>query len=265
MTHEMKYIVQSNWKMYKNHQEALGWVRKLGSGSSSLSDAIELIVCVPFIHLRAVAEAAREYPAISVGAQNVHEEEMGAYTGEISAPMITDAGGQYCVVGHSERRTTFNEDDSLVSRKTQVLLKHGIHPIVCIGESIDQRNRGLTFNQIERQVITCFAGLSHTEMQNTVVLYEPIWSIGTGNNATPDQVQEAHRYVRKMLSRVFSPDTANATRIMYGGSVKVGNVKEMVECQDVDGVGVGSGSLNVQDFLEIARICSQSRRVRQME
>jgi len=256
-----RYIVQSNWKMYKNHREALEWIHGLGRASSELSPAIELIVCVPFIHLRSVAEAAREYPLISAGAQNAYWDEAGAYTGEISAPMIADAGGRYCVVGHSERRVYFGENDELVNRKTHVLLKHGIRPIVCIGESIRQREMGLTLNQIERQVITCFAGLSHQEMKDTVVLYEPIWSIGTGENATPRQAQEAHHFVREMLGRMFSPKTAGFTRIMYGGSVKHHNVTEMIQGEDIDGVGAGSGSLDIEEFLQIVRACWASKGV----
>ena len=259
MSNKKRTIIQSNWKMHKNHRGALEWIHGLGRASLELIDAIELIVCVPLIHLRSVAEAAREYPLVSVGAQNVHWEEEGAFTGEISAPMIADAGGLYCVVGHSERRQYFGENDGIVNRKIRVLLKHGISPIVCIGESIEQRKAGLTLNQIERQVITCFSRLSEEEMERTVVLYEPIWSIGTGKNATPEQAQKMHQFVRKMLGRVFSPKTAEAARIMYGGSVKVHNVGEMVKGEDVDGVGAGSGSLDIEEFLKIVRICAKSK------
>jgi triosephosphate isomerase (TIM) len=258
-----KYIVQSNWKMYKTHSEAIEWIETLGKASVGIAASIELIVCVPFIHLRAVSSAAQGFDKISIGTQNVHWKEAGAFTGETSAPMIADAGGRYCVVGHSERRNYFGESDELVNRKTRILLQHGIGPIVCIGESSQQREKGLTLDQVEQQVITCFAGLSPAEMQQTVVLYEPIWSIGTGNNATPEQAQEAHHFIREMLARVFSKETAETTRIIYGGSVKINNVTELIQGDDIDGVGAGSGSLNVNEFLKIVESCSQSNRVRQ--
>jgi len=259
MTVSKKFIVQSNWKMHKTHDEAVGWIETVCRQSSDISAAVELIACVPFIHLRAAAASAAGYEKISIGAQNAHWAETGAYTGETSARMIADAGGRYCVVGHSERRNYFGEDDEVVNRKTRVLLKHGISPIVCIGESIEQREKGLTQNQLERQVVTCFEGLSSEEMQRTVVLYEPIWAIGTGNNATAAQAQAAHRFIRKMIAGKFSEDVTRATRIMYGGSVKVHNTEELIEGKDVDGVGVGSGSLAAEDFLKIVRICSRAK------
>jgi len=256
MITEKKYIVQSNWKMHKTHSEAMDWIESLKKGASDLMERIELIICVPYVHLRAVSDATSHFSQISPGAQNVHWETSGAFTGEISAPMLADAGAQYCVVGHSERRDYFAENDEMVNCKSKLLLQSGINPIVCIGESIEQRNRALSFNQLERQVITCFEGLTEGEMHRTVVLYEPIWSIGTGNNATSQQAQEAHHFIRNMLERIFSKETAQATRIIYGGSVKTHNVEAIIKGEDIDGVGAGSGSLNIQDFLKIAISCS---------
>jgi triosephosphate isomerase len=171
--------------------------------------------------------------------------------------MIADAGASYCVVGHSERREYFCETDEMVNKKIRSLLENCIHPIVCIGESIEARRKGLTLNKLERQVMTCFEGLSDAQMQKTVILYEPIWSIGTGHTATPQQAQDAHAYIRLMLECVFSKETAEATRIAYGGSVKIHNVAELLAEKDIDGVGVGSGSLDVNDFIRIARIASE--------
>jgi triosephosphate isomerase len=256
MTPKKKFIVLSNWKMHKIHKEALDWIESLGKGASELTETLELVVCVPYVHLRAVSNAAKKFSQISPGAQNVNWETAGAFTGEISAPMLADAGAQYCVVGHPERRVYFAENDEMVNRKSKLLLQSGINPVVCIGESIEQRNRALTFNQIERQVITCLEGFTEGEMRRTVVLYEPIWSIGTGNNATPQQAQEAHQFIRNMLESIFSKETAQATRIMYGGSVKTHIVEAIIKGEDIDGVGAGSGSLNIQDFLKIARSCS---------
>ncbi len=253
------YIALSNWKMYKNHRESLEWIEALGRASLGFLEAVELIVCVPSVHLRATVEASKTFPLISIGAQNVHQKEEGAFTGEISAPMISDAGGRYCMVGHSERRQYFREGDELVNGKTRSLLDNGVSPIVCIGENSFQRESGLTHNQIERQLITCFAKVSEQEICRTVVLYEPIWAVGTGKIATIDQVEEAHHLVRDLLGRMFSPDIADMVRIIYGGSVKGNNVGDLLQVKDVDGMGIGSGSLKVEDFLEIAGICSESR------
>ena len=242
--------------MHKIHKEALDWIESLGKGASELTETLELIVCVPYVHLRAVSNAAKKFSQISPGGQNVHWETAGAFTGEISAPMLADAGARYCVVGHWERRDYFSENDELVNNKSKVLLQAGISPIVCMGESLEQRNRSLTFDQLKKQVTSCFAAFTEAEMKQSVVLYDPIWSIGTGNNATPQQAQEAHHFIRNMLERIFSKETAQATRIMYGGSIKTHNVEAIIKGEDIDGVGAGSGSLNIQDFLKIARSCS---------
>ena len=252
-----KVIVQSNWKMHKTHAEGIDWIEALKKIEPEVSPEIEMIPCVPLTQLRAIAQAAQSSSQIFIGVQNVYWETWGAYTGEISAPMIADAGASYCVVGHSERREYFCETDEMVNKKTRALLDAGIRPIVCIGESIEARRKGLTFNKLERQVMTCFKGLSDAQMQKTVILYEPIWSIGNGRTATAQQAQDAHAYIRLMLERVFSKETAEATRIAYGGSVKIHNVAELLAEKDIDGVGVGSGSLDVNDFIRIARISSE--------
>jgi triosephosphate isomerase len=215
-----------------------------------------MVPCVPLTLVRAIAQAAQSSSQISIGVQNVYWETWGAYTGEISAPMIADAGASYCVVGHSERRQYFCETDETVNKKIRSLFDTGIHPIVCIGESIEARRKGLTFNTLERQVITCFESLSDAQILKTVVLYEPIWSIGTGHTATPRQAQEAHASIRLTLERMFSKETAAATRIAYGGSVKTHNAAALLAEKDIDGVGVGSGSLDVNDFIRIVRIAS---------
>ncbi len=257
MGSDKKVIVQSNWKMHKTYAQGIDWIESLKKIEPEISPEIEMIPCVPLTLLRAIAQAAQSSSHIFIGVQNVYWEKWGAYTGEISAPMIADAGASYCVVGHSERREYFYETDEMVNKKIRALLEAGIRPIVCIGESIAERKRGLTMNKLERQVITCFEGLSDAHMQETVILYEPIWSIGTGHTATPQQAQDAHAYIRLMLERVFSRQTAEATRIAYGGSVKTHNVAELIAEKDIDGVGVGSGSLDVNDFIRIAQISSE--------
>ena len=254
---EKKIIVQSNWKMHKTYAEGIDWIEALKKIEPEVSPEIEMIPCVPLTLLRAIARAVQSSSKVFIGTQNVFWETWGAYTGEISVPMIADAGASYCVVGHSERRAYFHVTDEMVNKKTRALLETGIRPIVCIGESIEERDRGLTLKKLERQVITCFKGLSDAQMQKTVILYEPVWSIGNGRTATAQQAQDAHAYIRLMLERVFSKETAEATRIAYGGSVKINNVAELLAEKDIDGVGVGSGSLDVNDFIRIARISSE--------
>ena len=254
---DKKIIVQSNWKMHKTHAEGIDWIGALKKIEPEVSPEIEMIACVPLTLLGAIAQAAQSSSKIFIGAQNIYWNTWGAYTGEISAPMIADAGANYCVVGHSERREYFCETDEMVNKKNQALLDAGIRPIVCIGESIEERQKGLTFNKLERQVMTCFEGLSDAQMQETVILYEPVWSIGTGHTATAQQAQDAHAFIRLMLERVFSKETAGSSRIAYGGSVKTHNAAELLAEKDIDGVGVGSGSLDVNDFIRIARLSSE--------
>jgi triosephosphate isomerase len=259
MAMNKKFIVECNWKMYKTHNEAIEYIKALKQAEHTLEhtlqDMVELVVCVPFTVLHAVSQEAAGSAMISPGAQNSHWLNSGAYTGEISPPMIADAGGRYCVVGHSERRRDFGEIDEMVNRKARALLKAGIRPIVCIGEKIEERERGLTLNTLERQLVTCFESFSPQEIENTVVLYEPVWAIGTGERATPRQAGEAQHYIRQWLEQRFSKETAMTTRIIYGGSVNTGNVAAMLAISDLDGVGVGSASLDVHTFLNIAEIC----------
>jgi triosephosphate isomerase len=259
MSTRSKIIVQSNWKMYKTHAEALAWVEALGAAAPAFGGRLELIVSVPCVHLRALSRVAAGFADIASGAQNVHSEDFGAFTGEISAPMLADAGARYCVIGHSERRSYCGETDEAVNRKVRALLRHGIVPIVCIGEDSRDRDRGLTLNRLDRQIRICFEGLSDEDLRRVVVEYEPIWAIGTGRNASPEQAAEAHRFIRANLAERFSPETAAGTRIFYGGSVKPHNAAALLSSPDIDGVGAGSASLEVEGFIAIARACAAAR------
>ena len=251
------FIVLANWKMHKTLGQGVDYVKALSQGVQQLDGPLEIILCVPFTLLAAAARAAQG-SMISVGAQDVHDQDWGAYTGEVSSPMLADAGGSYCMVGHSERRKYFCESDEMVNRKAKALLRAGLVPIVCIGETIDERERGLTLNKLEKQAVVCFDGLTAQEMERTVVLYEPIWAIGTGKIATTEQAEEAHQYIRQRMEKRFSKETARRTRIVYGGSVKWNNVSAILEAKDIDGVGVGSDSLDVQNFLKIIESCSRA-------
>jgi triosephosphate isomerase (TIM) len=258
MASEKRFIVQSNWKMNKTFEDGLAYLSAIRSAESRFFGSVELVLCVPFTLLRTLADAAAGISCVSMGAQNVHWEEKGAYTGEISAPMLKEAGARYCVVGHSERRDSFADTDERVQWKAKACLKQGITPIVCIGESLQERKRGQTLAKLEYQFLTCFEGFVSQDLENTVIEYEPIWAIGSGRVATPQQAGEAHQFIREMIKKYHSEETALKTRIIYGGSVKVKNVLEMSEAKDTDGVGVGSDSWDVQNFIKLAEICAQS-------
>jgi len=252
-----RFVVQCNWKMHKTLRQAIDYITVLEKGCAQIDDSIEIIVCVPYTVLTTVEKEVKGSKHISVGAQNVHEQDWGSYTGEVSAPMLADAGCQYCMVGHSERRQYSSETDELVNLKIRTLHRAGISPLVLIGETLEEREKGLTLNKIERQVVLCFDGLSQQEMINTMVFYQPVWAIGTGNVARPQQAEEAHQFIRQMLEKLFSKETAAATRVVYGGSVDLSNVSAMLRGRGIDGVGVGAASLDVHNFFKIIRYCSQ--------
>ena len=253
-----RFIVQSNWKMNKTFEDGLAYLSALRSAESKFLGVAELVLCVSHTLLKTLADAAKGISCVSMGAQNVHWEDKGAFTGEISAPMLKEAGVRYCVVGHSERRDAFADTDERVQRKAKACLKQGISPIVCIGESMQERKRGQTLAKLEYQFLTCFEGFTPQDLENTVIEYEPIWAIGSGLVATPEQAGEAHQFIRDLIRKYHSAETASKTRIIYGGSVKVKNVLEMAEARDTDGVGVGSESWDVQKFIELAEICAQT-------
>lgn len=253
-----RFIVLSNWKMNKTHAEGTAFIRAVRDARPGPPDRMEVILCVPFTLLKAVSDEARDSGLISVGAQDVYWEAQGAYTGEISAPMLADAGARYGMVGHSERRALFAETDEIAAKKAGALLKAGIIPIVCLGESLEERKRGLTFNRLEYQFMTCFEALSREDMARTVILYEPLWAIGTGRHATPREAGEAHGFIRQMVVRLHSERTAARTRIVYGGSVDAGHAAALCASKDTDGLGVGSASWDVRNFVRILETCARA-------
>ena len=257
VTKANRFVILANWKMHKTLSDGVEYVRHICRRFERSTDPIEIILCVPFTMLAALSREVKG-ASISMGAQDVHDQDWGAFTGEVSAPMLADMGAKYCMVGHSERRKYFSETDEVVNAKAHALHRAGIAPIVCIGENIDERKRGLTLNKLERQAVICFDGFSPQEMGRTVILYEPIWAIGTGNIATAEQAEEAHEFIRHMLERLFSKETVSTTRIVYGGSVKHGNVSDMLKVKDIDGVGAGSDSLDVGNFIEIVERCIEA-------
>ena len=243
-----KPLVAGNWKMHRTGPEALELIQQLRNGYTP--GRAEVMVAPPFTALEAVSRAL-ETSGIALGAQNVHWEAQGAFTGEISAGMLKALGCAYVIVGHSERRQLFGETDSWVSKKARAVLHTGMRPLVCIGETLAERDSGRTLEVCSNQLQGSLAGVAVEEMTHVVLAYEPVWAIGTGRNATPAQAQEVHAHVREQLVRLFGRPVGESLRILYGGSVKADNAAELLGQADVDGALVGGASLKAQEFLAI--------------
>jgi triosephosphate isomerase (TIM) len=244
-------FVCGNWKMHKLVAEAVQLVTDVQAALGDAGGKVQVAVAPPFTALHAVAQACRG-TAVEVAAQDVFWEKQGAFTGEVSAPMLADAGCQHGIVGHSERRQLFGETDDNVRRKVVALLAAGVHPIVCVGETLAEREAGRTLDVVERQVRQGLAGVSTDDLGRITLAYEPVWAIGTGKTATAAQAQEVHAAIRSILRDVGAP-VAEGIRIQYGGSVKPENAAELMAQPDVDGALVGGASLKAQDFVAIVK------------
>ena len=241
--------------MNTNHQSALELVNGIASAADSC-DA-DLLVCPPSVYLQAVQEAVQG-SRVSVGAQNVYHQPEGAFTGELSVGMLADLGCKYVILGHSERRHVLGESDQDVNLKTRAALDGGLIPIVCVGETLEERESGETLTVVARQFEQSLAGLSEEEMKKTVIAYEPVWAIGTGKVATPEQAQEVHADLRKLIENRYNSEVSSAVRILYGGSVKPDNAADLIGQVDIDGALVGGASLKTDSFIAIARANSES-------
>jgi triosephosphate isomerase (TIM) len=242
-------FLAANWKMYKTVHEAVVYVKEFRSMVKDVSDA-EIVVAPAFTAIHAAAEAARNSP-IGIAAQDLYWEREGAFTGEVSAAMVKEAGAEYAIVGHSERRRLFVETDATVNRKTIAALGAGLTPIVCIGETLEEREKNQTFAILDRQIKDGLDALTAEQVAALVIAYEPVWAIGTGRNATPEQASEAHAHIRSRLRQWFGGDAAEQCHVIYGGSVKPDNIRDLVAHPDVDGALVGGASLDVRAFHEI--------------
>jgi len=250
-------IVAGNWKMNKTVDEAVDLVRSLKEKlASGPVDDVDVVVCPPYVDLVSVRDVIAG-SKIGLGAQNVYWEDAGAYTGEISAGMLLSAGCGYVIVGHSERRQYFGETNATVNKRLKKAFAAGLVPILCVGERLEQRQAGITRAVVEIQVREGLADISADQVKRMIIAYEPVWAIGTGINATPEQAQEVHRFIRELLADMFGEDVANAVRIQYGGSVKPANAAELMSQPDVDGALVGGASLKADSFYEIVRAASQ--------
>ncbi len=245
-------ILAGNWKMNKTVGEALALVRELRGLVSMVRGKVEIVVAPPFTALQAVCKALED-ANIQVAAQNCHWEASGAYTGEVSAPMLKELGVAYVILGHSERRQYFGETDETVNKRAQAVHKAGLRPIVCVGETLAERESGRTLDVITRQVKGGLAGFTPEDVLHFVLAYEPVWAIGTGKTATSGQAQEVHAHIREQLTQLFGRDVASGIRIQYGGSVKPDNAAELLGKPDVDGALVGGASLKAADFAGIVK------------
>ena len=240
-----KAVIAGNWKMNKNRAEAKALIEEL---KPLVKDAdCGVIVCVPFTDLETVL-AATEGSNICVGAQNCHFAPSGAFTGEIAATMLTEMGVEYVVLGHSERRQYFGETDVTVNKRLRAALDAGLKPIVCVGELLEQREQGVTAEVVGMQTRIALGGVSVDELKNIIIAYEPVWAIGTGKTATPEQAQEIHAYIRSLVAEKYGQEVADNTSILYGGSCKPSNAKELFANPDVDGGLIGGAALKVADF-----------------
>lgn len=244
-------MIAGNWKLHKTRAEARELIEGLKGQLNGL-EGVEVVVAPPFTALETAAGCLTG-SAMLLAAQNCYPDATGAFTGEISPLLLKDAGCRYVIVGHSERRQLFGESDDFINRKVHALIGEGLGVILCIGETLEERENDQMFDVLRRQVRHSLKGLSSEAMQNVVVAYEPVWAIGTGKTATDEQAQEAHAFVRALLREQFGQGTADATRILYGGSVKPGNVDGLMAQVDVDGALVGGASLKVEEFVRIAR------------
>jgi triosephosphate isomerase len=242
-------FIAANWKMYKTVLEAVAFVKELRSLVKDVHD-VEIVVAPPFTALHSAVEAAHG-SSVGIAGQNLHWEREGAFTGEISAGMLKQAGAEYVIIGHSERRRLFGETDQTVNRKLASALTAQLTPIVCIGETLEERDGSQTLDVLDRQIKQGLDGLTADQIAGLVVAYEPVWAIGTGRNATPAQAGEAHAHIRARLRQWFGGAAAEQCHILYGGSVKPDNIRELSSLEDVDGALVGGASLDVRSFFEI--------------
>lgn len=243
-------IIAGNWKMHNNLSESQNLVTKLVNGLNNRNINREVIICPPFTSLTEVNNLLND-TKIELGAQNMHFEDKGAFTGEISADMLKSVGCKYVILGHSERRTIFGEPDELINKKIKQVLNAGLTPIFCIGETLEQRENGITNDVIKNQVSEGVKELSEEDANKLIIAYEPIWAIGTGKTATPEQAQEVHKFIRSLLKENFSEDTSENIPILYGGSVKPNNAEDLLAKEDIDGALVGGACLNADSFISI--------------
>lgn len=252
MMNNRRKIAAGNWKMNTDLGSAIALAGELAAGFSSGDTGVEMILAVPFPFLHAVHSVISQNPSIHLAAQNLHQAEKGAYTGEVSGSMLKSVGCSHVLIGHSERRQYFSEGNALLLSKTQAALANGLTPVFCIGETLEQREANETFDVIKQQLQEGVLGLDSNSFRQLILAYEPVWAIGTGKTATPEQAQEVHAFIRKCVFDQYGSEMARLCPILYGGSVTAANAYLLFACPDIDGGLVGGASLKAGEFLEIA-------------
>ncbi len=252
-----KPFAAGNWKMNTNSKTGVALANSLAEGASNVAGKdVTVAVCPPFVYLQSIVKALHN-SNIAVGAQDLYFESDGAFTGEISVAMLKDIGCTYCLCGHSERRHVIGETDEIVNKKVIAAINGGLLPILCVGELLEERKAGKTNEVVTRHIEKGLAGLNNEKVQAVTIAYEPVWAIGTGLTATPEQAQEVHKFIRNLLGKMYGEKIAGEMRILYGGSVKASNTAELMAKPDVDGVLVGGASLKAEDFLGIIKASIQ--------
>lgn len=251
-----RFLIAGNWKMNCGPVDAAELLDGLKAAKPEVSEDVDVLVCPPFVSL-GMSVTYLHSTDIQVGAQNIHFEENGAYTGEVSAMMLTEAGCNFVLVGHSERREYFGETDATVNKKAKKAMEYDIVPVICVGESLDQRKQGIHFDLVKTQVTAALEGIESNEALDVVIAYEPIWAIGTGETASPEQAQEMHAHIRATLADIYDQETAEEIRILYGGSMKPANGEELLGQPDVDGGLIGGASLKADSFAELITIAEK--------
>jgi triosephosphate isomerase len=242
-------LIAANWKMYKSIPEALTVVASIKAGVHKATEC-EVVICPPFTALASVGQALKD-SSIELGAQDMHPESEGAFTGEISPLMLKDIGCRYVILGHSERRSRFHETDEFVNQKVRSALKFSLVPIVCIGETLEEREGRKAFEVVKSQFDSSLRDLSTEDIQRTIIAYEPVWAIGTGRTATPEQAEQMHSYIRRLLHEKYGEENASRVLILYGGSVRPDNMSALMQKPNVDGALVGGASLKAESFTQI--------------
>ncbi|MBD3615123.1 MAG: triose-phosphate isomerase [Gracilimonas sp.] len=251
-----RLLIAGNWKMNCGPYDAAELLEGLKAKKSEVNENVDVLVCPPFVSIGMAVKYLYDTD-IQVGAQNLHFEENGAFTGEISGSMLTESGCNYVIIGHSERRQYFGETDETVNQRTKKALEHKLAPIICVGESLSQRKADEHYDLVKDQITNALNGVSAEEVLDIVIAYEPIWAIGTGETASPEQAQEMHEHIRNVVANLYSQDAADSINILYGGSMKPANAQELLSQADVDGGLIGGASLDADSFSEIITIAEE--------
>lgn len=246
-------LIAGNWKMNCGPKETASLLKEIKNELSENLEHVEILVCPPSVSLITAAESLKGSP-ILLGAQNVYFEDDGAFTGEISTQMLNEIGCEYVIVGHSERRQYFGDTDGIVNQKTAKIIEAGMKSIICVGESLEQRNGGIHENIVNKQIEAALKNIDNDSFKNVVIAYEPIWAIGTGETATPEQAEEMHKVIRQNIAQLYSEVTADTVQILYGGSMKPANAVELLSQPNVDGGLIGGAALKAESFVEIIEI-----------